>query len=358
MRERTVDEVVERVFGNVLGAIDVLAIAIGDRLGYYTALASGPRTADELAHTTNSSPRYAREWLEQQTISGIVHVDDASVPSEVRRYGLDPATCEVLATPGGLAAMAPLTRQVAAAGAVWQGIVSAARSGGGLGWEAYGADMRESQAELNAAPVRAALAQEWIPAAFPRLHERLTAGESVRVADVGAGAGWASVALAEAYPSVRVDAFDIDPATIAMARDVVEGAGVADRVSVVAGDVAEVAGVGAYDLVMAIECIHDMPDPVGVLRSMRSMVVPGGCALVVDERVADEFAADADDVERLMYGFSILVCLPDSMATSPSAATGTVMRRPVLEAYAQEAGFASVDVLPVEHDMWRFYSLN
>ncbi len=43
--------------------------------------------------------------------------------------------------------------------------------------------------------------------------------------------------------------------------------------------------------------------------------------------------------------------------TQPSAATGTVMRTETLRAYAQEAGFSDVEVLPIENDFWRFYRL-
>jgi hypothetical protein len=74
-------------------------------------------------------------------------------------------------------------------------------------------------------------------------------------------------------------------------------------------------------------------------------------------KVADRFTAPGDDVERYMYGFSILHCLPVGMVEQPSAATGTVMRAATLRRYAEEAGFRAVDVLPIEHDFFRFYRL-
>jgi hypothetical protein len=78
----------------------------------------------------------------------------------------------------------------------------------------------------------------------------------------------------------------------------------------------------------------------------------------MDEAVAERFTAPGDELERLMYGFSLLVCLPDGMAHPPSAATGTVLRPEVLERYARNAGFARVDVLPVEDfGFWRFHEL-
>ncbi len=58
-----------------------------------------------------------------------------------------------------------------------------------------------------------------------------------------------------------------------------------------------------------------------------------------------------------MYGTSILLCLPNVLADSPSAGTGAVMRTDVFRRYATEAGFTRVDVLPIEADFWRFYHL-
>jgi hypothetical protein len=64
-----------------------------------------------------------------------------------------------------------------------------------------------------------------------------------------------------------------------------------------------------------------------------------------------------DEVERLNYGFSILHCLAVGFLDHDSAGTGTVIRPDTVRAYAAEAGFSRVDVLPIEHDFWRFYTL-
>ena len=53
-----------------------------------------------------------------------------------------------------------------------------------------------------------------------------------------------------------------------------------------------------------------------------------------------------DDLERLMYGFSVLHCLPVGMADAPSRGTGTVMRPDTLRRYAAEAGFREVEIRP------------
>jgi 2-polyprenyl-3-methyl-5-hydroxy-6-metoxy-1,4-benzoquinol methylase len=178
-----------------------------------------------------------------------------------------------------------------------------------------------------------------------------------RIADVGCGAGWASLALARAYPQSIVDGFDLDPPSIELARENAAGAGLVDRVHFHLADAAGLAGAG-YDAAFAFECLHDMPAPVDVLAAMRHAVVPDGAVVVMDEAVSDEFTAPGDDVERLMYAYSVLICLPDGMAHQPSAGTGTVMRPQTLRRYAREAGFSDVTTLPIkDFGFWRFYEM-
>jgi hypothetical protein len=59
-----------------------------------------------------------------------------------------------------------------------------------------------------------------------------------------------------------------------------------------------------------------------------------------------------------MYGFSLTCCLADGLSHQPSAGTGTVMRAETLTRYARRAGFAAVEVLPIENDFFRFYRLS
>jgi hypothetical protein len=90
-------------------------------------------------------------------------------------------------------------------------------------------------------------------------------------------------------------------------------------------------------------------------------VAKDGAVLVVDERVAEQFTAEGNDVEWMMYGWSILHCLPAGMADGAAhccGGTGTVMRPSAVRRYAAEAGFQGVDVLPVENFFLRLYRLN
>jgi 2-polyprenyl-3-methyl-5-hydroxy-6-metoxy-1,4-benzoquinol methylase len=156
---------------------------------------------------------------------------------------------------------------------------------------------------------------------------------------------------------VTVDGFDVNEPSIVAARASALEHDVADRVAFHLVDGATVGDDATYDLVIALECVHDMPNPVGVLAGMRQMVGTDGIVLVVDEATAPTFDPDAGPMEQFLYGFSITTCLPDGMSHLPSKGTGTVMRPETLTEYAREAGFAGVEILPIEHEQFRIYRL-
>ena len=115
-RERTADELVERIFEACLATLDVQTIHLGRRLGYYEALAGKSLTSGELAEATQTQERYTREWLEQQTVTGILDVaDPAAAPTE-RRFSLAPEYAEVLNDRDSLNYLGPAASMVAAAG--------------------------------------------------------------------------------------------------------------------------------------------------------------------------------------------------------------------------------------------------
>lgn len=352
------EEFANRVFAAGLGTMEVFAIQLGRVLGWYQALAEeGPLTSVELAHGTGTQERYAREWLEHQTVSGYLLVDDAPAAATERRYRVAPGAVEVLTDADSPFHTAPLAGFAAAVGRRFDDFVTAYRDGGGVSWAQLGDDARAAQAAFNRPLFLHQLAQEIVPA-VPDLHGLLREGG--RVADVGCGEGWSSIGLARAFPTATFAGYDIDEPSVVAARRHAAGAGVEDRVqfrTVDVGDLREEQA-GAFDVVLAFECVHDMPDPVSVLAAMRAMARPGGYVLVMDERAAEEFGAPGDVLERLLYGFSILCCLPDGMSHPGSVGTGTVMRPSVLAGYAEQAGFARLEVLPVEHDLFRFYRLH
>ena len=350
---------VGRLFEAALGAVDIASVYVGDRLGLYRTLAaSGPATSNQLAGRAGIHERYAREWLEQQAVTGIVEVGTQDGPDGARTFMLPAAHAEALTDLDSLFSIAPMARAFVSATQALPRILEVFRSGGGVPWAAYGADMIESQGDFNRAWIRHLLGSEYLPA-IPDLHRRLTSEPPARVADVACGVGWASLAIAAAYPMVRVNGFDPDETSIEIARGRAAEAGLEDRVRFHATDAATMASEGPFDMAIVIEAIHDVARPVEVMAAIRESLASDGVLIVADEKVGEEFEAPGNEVERLMYGFSFLVCLPAGLAGEPSAGTGTVMRPPTLRRYAEAAGFAEVEILEqIPHDFLRFYRLS
>ena len=351
------DELVERLFGSALGAMDLLCVYLGDRLGMYGALAdSGPSTSAELASTTGVHERYAREWLEQQALTGILEAVDPDASDAERRYAVPAGHDEVLLDASSLNHMAPMAQLVVACGLPIHAVLDAFRTGDGVPYADYGADLHEGQARFTEPLFDNLLATEWFPA-VAAIHDRLNGDPPARVADVACGLGRSSIAIARGYPKVTVDGIDLDQASIARAQQSLPASGVEDRVAFQCRDAADPELSGRYDLVTIFEALHDMSYPVAVLRAARGLLTDGGHVLIGDEKTAERFALDAGDVERLYYGFSVLHCLPVGMIGENAAGTGTVMRADTVRDYAEQAGFTECEVVPIENDFWRFYLL-
>src|SRR5215212_7390613 len=303
--EQRRDALVERIFGSSIGFMEILSIYVGDRLGFYRALADyGGATASELADATGTHERYTREWLEQQAVAGILEVESVDTEPEERRYLLPEGHDEVLLERDSLYYVAPFAQQMVSITRPLAAVLEAFRTGGGVPYLEYGEDMREGIAYGN-----------------------------------------------------RAMFVNLDEDSIAEAKANAEAEDLTDRVTFQVRDAADPELSGRYDVAIAIECIHDMSRPVEALRAMRSMVGNDGAVLVVDERVGEDFTPPSEEIERLMYGYSVVHCLPVGMAEQPSAGTGTVMRPATLRRYATEAGFSGVEILPIENDLWRFYRL-
>jgi len=198
---------VERVFHGGIAVLEMLSVYVGDQLGLYRALAlSGPSTSTQLAQSAGIDERYAREWLEQQAVAGILEVATESTDGTKREYRLPPGHAEVLLDGDSLTYLLPITWAIPGLAATLPALLTAYRRGGGVPYSDYGAEFRNSIALLNRPMFLNQLGSEWLPA-MSDVDRRLRADPPAKVADVGCGTGWSSIAIAKAYPNTRVDGF-------------------------------------------------------------------------------------------------------------------------------------------------------
>ncbi|HTJ36880.1 MAG TPA: class I SAM-dependent methyltransferase [Dactylosporangium sp.] len=349
----TDEDLTTRLLGQLTAGLELFTVHVGLQLGLYRVLHERPgATEADLARAAGIAPRYAREWLEQQTAAGYVVCDGP----DGRRFRLPEGAADVLLDPAHPASGVGMVTVFAGVAQAVPELAAAYRSGGGVPYAAYGPLTRDGIAAMNLPGFRHALVDEWLPA-LPDVVERLRTAAAPRILDLGCGAGASALAMAAGFPRAAVLGVDLDEASVAAARSAAAQAGLADRVTFVHAD-AGAADDGPFDLITIFEALHDMGDPVGALRAARARLAPGGALLVADEKVADAFTgAQTGEEERLQYAFSVLHCLPATMAESPAHAAGTVLRAPTVHGWAAEAGFGSCATLPIEHDFWRFYRL-
>ena len=353
------EELCGRLFLQALGSVELLNVYFGVQLGLYRSLSQdGPATPAELAERAGIDGRYAAEWLAQQAVAGLLVTDGTDDPSTAR-FALAGGVHETLVDEvspyyvGGLAYLLP------AAGGAAPSLVAAFRDGSGVPYDAYGPDAVTAQEALNRPAYENSLVEEWLPL-IPDVQARLgDAARPARVADLGAGVGWASIRLAEAFPHIRVDGYDLDEESISRGHRYVAERGVADRVHLRVADITRPLPDGDYDLAVFFECLHDLPHPVAALDVARRSLAPGGTVVVMEERVADEFTAPGDEVERFMAAAGTVWCIPQGRTVPDSEVVGPLsIRRSVMRALAEQAGFRGFEILPIEHPFFRFYRLD
>ena len=304
-----------RVVTEVGATLNTALVVMGDKLGYYRAMvASGPTTAARLADDTNTDEHYTREWLNAQAAGGYVDYDAAD-----GRYWLPPEQAAILTDESSPAYLAGIFQSTLGVLQDAYTVIDIARGGSGLGWHERHTDVHDGTERFFRPLYRASLVGEWLPA-LDGVVDKLERG--ARVADVGCGLGASTILMARAFPRSTFMGSDYHHASIEQARIKAEAAGVADRVSF---EVAPAQGFSGsdYDLVTTFDALHDMGDPVGAARHVRSALASDGTWMVVEPYAGDRVEDNLTPVGRVYYGASTLLCTPAALAQDVGLALGT-----------------------------------
>jgi hypothetical protein len=338
-----------RVVGDIAATMSTIFCALGDKLGLFSALASGgPATPAQLAERTATDERYVREWLHGLTAGGYLELDRAT-----GLFSLPAAHAAVLADEGGVWFLGGGYQEVAGMLPVLGRIESAFREGGGVPQAAYADDAYDGMARFTRAWFDHRLNGDWLPA-LPDLQQRLQAG--LRWADVGSGAGRAVIRLAELFPASTFVGYDAFPAQVERARRAAEAAGVGDRVRFEVADAAQ--GLPEkYDVISTFDVVHDAADPAGLVAGIRRSLTDDGTYLMLEINCADDPADNQGPVASVMYGFSVLYCMTTSLAQG-GAGLGTCGCPPaVVGQLGHAAGFSAVRELEIGDPFNRLYEL-
>jgi SAM-dependent methyltransferase len=140
---------------------------------------------------------------------------------------------------------------------------------------------------LSAAAVAAAIVLSWALARPPvpeidQLVRVLALKRASSVADVGAGSGEVSIAIARRVPEGIVYSTEIDPQLLDKIRDTARRAGVRNIIPVRGKEHDSELPSNCCDAIFLREVYHHLTDPVGMDRSLYLALRPGGRLAIID----------------------------------------------------------------------------
>lgn len=336
-------ELLGQVIADAGGALILPLALLGDRLGLFSALASGgPATAGELAQRTGLTERYLREWLLAMAAAGYVTYagsDTNGGHPVAARYRLSPEQAEAFTNPDSPGYVAGAFQNLTAATRALDRLTEAFRTGAGIGWHEHHQDMFEGTERFFRPGYLANLTSSWIPS-LTGAATRLADG--ARVADVGCGFGASTIIMARAYPNSTFEGFDYHQPSIEAARGRAAAAGVADRATFRVAGAADLTG--SYDLITFFDCLHDMPDPEGALRAARAAIADGGTVMLVEPMSWDSIEETFNPLGKLLAAASTLICLPSGLSAAPARGLGNQSGPAATRELARDAGFSDARV--------------
>ena len=329
--EARLEELIGRFAADFGAALHATTVVVGDKLGLYRALADlGPTDAAGLAAATDCDARLVQEWLDAQYVSGY-----CCHSAQTATYWLSPEQVALLADPTSPAFLVGAMTLAASTAKDEEKVREAFRSGAGLGWHEHHHDLFHGTERLFRPGYVGNLVSQWIPA-LDGMEEKLLAGASI--ADLGCGHGASSILLAHAYPSSTVVGFDYHQGSIDVARKRAAEAGVADRVRFEVASAQDFPGQG-YDLVCIFDALHDMGDPPGAARHIRSALADDGTWLLVEPMAGERLEDNVNPVGRIFYAASTCICTPGAQAQDGDCALGAQVPEATWARVAGEAGF-------------------
>lgn len=321
-----------KLVGDLGASASAALVVLGDRLGIYKAMADGKAvTPEELATKTGLNERYLREWLSAQAAAGYV---DYSAKS--KKFKLNPDQACAFADEGGPAFFAGAFDVVQSLWLDEPKVAEAFKSGKGVGWHEHSHCLFRGTERFFRPGYNAHLVSKWIPS-LKGVKEKLEKG--ARVADVGCGHGASTILMALAYPKSKFYGYDYHLPSIARAKQAAKEAGVAKRVTFEQASAKDYPAL-EYDLVAFFDCLHDMGDPVGAGKHVKSAMAPDGSWMIVEPFAHDDLKDNLTPLGRVSYAMSTMICTPASLSQEVGLGLGAQAGEARMKKVVKEAGFS------------------
>ena len=331
--EQKLDAFMGRMVADMAATAHAATVLVGERLGLYKALADGGRQVPrELAARTGCHPRIVEEWLNAQAASKYCGFDPAT-----GTYWLEAEQAACLVDETSPTFLMPYLTLASTLHKDEERAAGAFTGEAPFTWGDHHPDLYTAVSRLTPSDY-ADLVSAWIPA-LDGVEDRLRAG--ARVADIGCGEGTPTLLLAAAFPRSTFAGFDFHAESVEKARKFAAEAGLADRVTFETAPADATPGEG-YDLICILDALHDMGNPVDVLRDVRRVLAPGGVVMLIERNAADTVEENLTTVGRFSYSASTFICVPNALAQGSDVALGAQAGEAKLREAFLAAGFTSM----------------
>jgi 2-polyprenyl-3-methyl-5-hydroxy-6-metoxy-1,4-benzoquinol methylase len=333
MNEDKLNALLGKFVGDLGATMHAGSIVIGEKLGLYKAMATPKERikSEELAKRTGTNERYVREWLNANAASGYIEYD-----AENDSYYMTDEQSFVMTNENNPAYLPGAFILATSALKAVPKMIDRFKTGEGLGWHEHDADLFCGTELFFRPGYIANLVSSWIPA-LNGVEEKLRSG--AKVADVGCGHGASTILMAQAFPKSEFVGFDYHDKSIESARRKAQEAGVDDRVKFGIAGSKDFPG-SDYDLVTFFDCLHDMGDPVGAAKHVKSTLKEDGTWMIVEPFANDKTEDNLNPVGRVYYSASTLICTPASRSQEVGLGLGAQAGESRLRDVATQGGFS------------------
>ena len=166
-----------------------------------------------------------------------------------------------------------------------------------------------------------------------RFHAAFPEFAAGRVVDLGCGPADIPIRLARALPAAHITGVDASAPMLALAREAVAAAGLADRIALVEG---RLPGLplpdGGFDAVLSNSLVHQLPEAAPFWQEVRRLARPGAAILVVDlfrpdspeaaQTIVETYSGDEDPLLKRDFYNSLCAAFTPAEVTAQLRAAG------------------------------------
>ncbi|MDZ7582334.1 MAG: class I SAM-dependent methyltransferase [Deltaproteobacteria bacterium] len=338
------------------GALN-LAMAIGYRTGLFDVMDTfeSPEPLSAIAAKAGLGARYVQEWLGVMVCGAIVEVTVDENGEDL--FYLPGEHGDLITRRAGNSNLGVYTQEIPLLTAsVMDTVVRRFYDGKGVDYGNYPL-FQAFMSQLANAKHRMVLVDRFLPAvAEGRLIRDLRSG--IRVCDIGCAEGIALMLMAEAFPRSEFVGIDISAEVIASATAKALQRGF-DHLTFLNLDAAALATTGdlrgSFDYVTAFDAIHDQSRPLDALKSVYSILKPGGLFSMVDIAASSRLQDNRNHpMGTFLYTVSLMHCLPVGLVNGGTG-LGMMWGRQKAVAMLEAAGFEQVQVLEIPDDPFNLH---